>query len=125
MNTVRLVNTAMEKCAVNNNIVLIEERICLFAKRFLRSTSLSIHLILKTLLRNVHILCCFLAGTIVKGEILVNNRPIGPFMHRYSGFVHQDDLFNGSLTVLEHMSFMVNETFSPMSEKVTKMCTHC
>lgn len=28
-------------------------------------------------------------------------------MHRLSGFVHQDDLFNGSLTVLEHITFVV------------------
>lgn len=47
------------------------------------------------------------AGTIVKGDILVNDRPVGPFMHRLSGFVHQDDLFNGALTVLEHITFMV------------------
>lgn len=49
-----------------------------------------------------------LAGTIVKGEILVNNRPVGPFMHRLSGFVHQDDIFDGTLTVLEHMTFIVS-----------------
>ena len=28
-------------------------------------------------------------------------------MHRISGFVHQDDLFMGHLTVLEHLTFMV------------------
>lgn len=49
-----------------------------------------------------------LVGTIVKGEILVNNRPVGPFMHRLSGFVHQDDIFDGTLTVLEHMTFIVS-----------------
>lgn len=49
-----------------------------------------------------------LAGTVVKGEILVNNRPVGPFMHRLSGFVHQDDIFDGTLTVLEHMTFIVS-----------------
>lgn len=49
-----------------------------------------------------------LAGTVVQGEILVNNRQVGPFMHRLSGFVHQDDLFDGTLTVLEHMNFIVN-----------------
>ncbi|XP_031636507.1 protein scarlet [Contarinia nasturtii] len=47
-------------------------------------------------------------GTIVEGNILVNNRPVGPFMHRSSGFVHQDDLFDGTLTVLEHMTFIAN-----------------
>lgn len=28
-------------------------------------------------------------------------------MHHLSGFVHQDDLFDGSLTVLEHLNFIV------------------
>lgn len=51
------------------------------------------------------------AGTVIKGDISVNNRPVGPFMHHMSGFVHQDDLFDGSLTVLEHLTFVVN-TFS-------------
>lgn len=44
----------------------------------------------------------------MSGEILLNNRPIGPFMHRLSGFVHQDDLFDGNLTVLEHLTFIVS-----------------
>lgn len=29
-------------------------------------------------------------------------------MHRLSGFVHQEDLFDGSLTVLEHLTFIAN-----------------
>ncbi|XP_058444348.1 protein scarlet [Malaya genurostris] len=45
-------------------------------------------------------------GTVVQGEILVNGHPIGPYMYRLSGFVHQDDLFMGSLTVGEHLYFM-------------------
>lgn len=28
-------------------------------------------------------------------------------MHRISGYVYQDDLFIGALTVLEHLNFMV------------------
>ena len=44
----------------------------------------------------------------VQGDILINGRRIGPFMHRISGFVYQDDLFIGALTVLEHMNFMVS-----------------
>ncbi|XP_058980481.1 protein scarlet [Musca domestica] len=48
------------------------------------------------------------AGTVVQGDILINGRRIGPFMHRISGFVYQDDLFNGYLTVSEHMHFMAN-----------------
>lgn len=44
----------------------------------------------------------------MKGDILLNNRPIGPLIHRLSGFVHQDDLFDGTLTVLEHLTFIVS-----------------
>lgn len=46
------------------------------------------------------------AGTVVQGDILINGRRVGPFMHRISGYVYQDDLFIGSLTVLEHLNFM-------------------
>lgn len=38
---------------------------------------------------------------------MIFRRQVGPFMHRLSGFVHQDDLFIGALTVLEHITFMV------------------
>lgn len=38
---------------------------------------------------------------------MIDNRPVGPFMHRLSGFVHQEDLFDGTLTVLEHLTFVV------------------
>lgn len=38
----------------------------------------------------------------------MNNRAVGSFMHRLSGFVHQEDLFDGSLTVLEHLTFIAN-----------------
>uniref|UniRef100_A0A0A1WMB2 Protein scarlet n=1 Tax=Zeugodacus cucurbitae TaxID=28588 RepID=A0A0A1WMB2_ZEUCU len=48
------------------------------------------------------------AGTIVQGEILINGRRIGPFMHRISGYVYQDDLFIDTLTVLEHLTFMAH-----------------
>ncbi|XP_033159018.1 protein scarlet [Drosophila mauritiana] len=48
------------------------------------------------------------AGTVVQGDILINGRRIGPFMHRISGYVYQDDLFLGSLTVLEHLNFMAH-----------------
>lgn len=48
------------------------------------------------------------AGTIVNGDILVNGCEIGPFMRRLSGFVHQDDLFFGSLTVMEHLKCMAH-----------------
>lgn len=33
-------------------------------------------------------------------------------MNDISGFVYQDDLFIGSLTVMEHLIFMVNTFFS-------------
>jgi ATP-binding cassette, subfamily G (WHITE), eye pigment precursor transporter len=48
------------------------------------------------------------AATIVQGDILVNGQEIGPYMYRLSGFVHQDDIFIGSLTVYEHLNFMAN-----------------
>jgi ABC-type multidrug transport system ATPase subunit len=48
------------------------------------------------------------ADTIVHGDILVNGCQIGPFMRRLSGFVHQDDLFFGSLTVMEHLMCMAH-----------------
>lgn len=49
-------------------------------------------------------------GIIVKGDVIVDGQPIGSFMHRRSGFVFQDDLFNGSLTVVEHITLMVGST---------------
>jgi ABC-type multidrug transport system ATPase subunit len=49
----------------------------------------------------------FSGGVIVDGDIWVNGRPIGDDMHRLSGFMHQDDLFVNSLTVQEHLLFMV------------------
>ncbi|XP_033608830.1 protein scarlet-like, partial [Cryptotermes secundus] len=46
------------------------------------------------------------AGVIVDGDIRVNGRPIGDYMHRLSGFMYQDDLFVSSLTAQEHLFFM-------------------
>lgn len=46
-------------------------------------------------------------GTIVHGDIVVNGQPVGAFMHKLSGFVYQDDIFIGTLTVREHLSFMI------------------
>ena len=48
-----------------------------------------------------------LAGAVVVGDIRVNGRALGVYMHRLSGFMHQEDLFVGSLTVREHLDFMV------------------
>lgn len=53
----------------------------------------------------------YIVGTTVHGDILLNGRRIGPFMHRISGFVHQDDLFLGTLTVVEHLTFMVSSVY--------------
>lgn len=61
------------------------------------------------------------AGTKVRGDIFVNGQPVGPFMHRLSGFVHQDDLFNGSLTVLEHITFMANLRLDRRIKKMQRM----
>ncbi|CAH0718823.1 unnamed protein product, partial [Brenthis ino] len=45
-------------------------------------------------------------GTIVDGEIAMNGLPIGDFMHRESGYMHQDELFVENLTVMEHLTIM-------------------
>ncbi|XP_061711951.1 protein scarlet-like [Cydia pomonella] len=45
-------------------------------------------------------------GTIVDGEIAMNGRPVGDFMHRHSGYMHQDELFVDNLTVIEHLNVM-------------------
>jgi ABC-type multidrug transport system ATPase subunit len=47
------------------------------------------------------------AGAVVVGDIRVNGRPIGVYMRHLSGFMHQEDLFVSSLTVREHLDFMV------------------
>lgn len=57
----------------------------------------------------------------VKGDILFNQRPIGPFIHRLSGFVHQDDLFDGTLTVLEHLTFIVSKNVYEVNHCFTKI----
>ncbi|XP_064110769.1 protein scarlet-like isoform X3 [Macrobrachium nipponense] len=45
-------------------------------------------------------------GVIVDGDILVNSRRATRTMASLAGYVHQDDLFVGSLTVKEHLTFM-------------------
>ncbi|XP_026329157.1 protein scarlet [Hyposmocoma kahamanoa] len=45
-------------------------------------------------------------GTVVDGEIAMNGMPISDFMHRQSGYMHQDDIFVDNLTVMEHLSIM-------------------
>ena len=47
-------------------------------------------------------------GTLVDGEIAMNGAPLGEFMHQESGYMHQDDLFVDNLTVIEHLTIMVN-----------------
>ncbi|CAG9585744.1 unnamed protein product [Danaus chrysippus] len=44
--------------------------------------------------------------TIVDGAIAMNGIPIGDFMHRESGYMHQDELFVENLTVMEHLTIM-------------------
>ncbi|XP_046994893.1 protein scarlet-like [Schistocerca americana] len=46
------------------------------------------------------------AGTLVDGDIRVNGQPVGPGMRRLSGYMHQHELFVGSLTVREHLTLM-------------------
>ncbi|XP_037030733.1 protein scarlet [Bradysia coprophila] len=60
------------------------------------------------------------AGVTVQGDILLNGRKIGPFMNDISGFVYQDDLFIGSLTVMEHLSFMANLRLDRRISKLQK-----
>lgn len=52
------------------------------------------------------------AGVIVDGDILVNSRRANKIMTSLAGYVHQDDLFVGSLTIKEHLTFMVRTTVS-------------
>lgn len=49
------------------------------------------------------------AGRIfVEGDILVNGHRVNPAISTLAGYVHQNDLFLGSLTVSEHLNFMVS-----------------
>ncbi|VVD00448.1 unnamed protein product [Leptidea sinapis] len=43
---------------------------------------------------------------VVDGEITMNGRQVGDFMHQESGYMHQDELFVENLTVIEHLSIM-------------------
>ncbi|XP_068991650.1 protein scarlet-like isoform X4 [Neodiprion pinetum] len=46
-------------------------------------------------------------GVIVHGDILVQGHPVSPsYMRLHTGFMHQEDLFVGSMTVMEHLMFM-------------------
>ncbi|XP_066247718.1 protein scarlet [Euwallacea similis] len=54
----------------------------------------------------------------VEGEILINGRPIGSYMKHLCGFMPQDDIFVGSLTVFEHMNVMAN---LKLDRRVTKL----
>lgn len=45
---------------------------------------------------------------LVEGDILINGRAVGDDMRFLSGYMHQEDLFIGALTVLEHMTVMVS-----------------
>lgn len=47
-------------------------------------------------------------GIVVHGDIRVNGAPVGSsYMKHHSGFMHQEDIFIGTMTVLEHLWFMV------------------
>ena len=47
----------------------------------------------------------------VRGTVEVNDRPIGIEINASSAYVQQDDLFIGSLTVREHLTFQVGVKF--------------
>ncbi|KAL7640652.1 UNVERIFIED_CONTAM: hypothetical protein RMT77_008927 [Armadillidium vulgare] len=46
------------------------------------------------------------SGVVVDGDIFVNGHRANSGVSRMAGYVYQDDLFVGSLTVREHLSFM-------------------
>jgi len=49
---------------------------------------------------------------VIDGDIRVNGKPVTlEEMNEYSGYVQQNDLFHGTLTVREHLTFLVNNTF--------------
>ncbi|XP_046816693.1 protein scarlet isoform X2 [Vespa crabro] len=51
-------------------------------------------------------------GIVVHGDIRVNGVPIGSsYMKHHSGFMHQEDMFIGTMTVLEHLWFMARMKF--------------
>ncbi|KAK2584259.1 hypothetical protein KPH14_006668 [Odynerus spinipes] len=46
-------------------------------------------------------------GIVVHGDIRVNGAPVGSsYMKHHSGFMHQEDIFIGTMTILEHLWFM-------------------
>lgn len=51
-------------------------------------------------------------GTVIDGEIIMNGRPVCSYVDRESGYMHQDDIFAENLTVIEHLTVMVNN-FKP------------
>jgi hypothetical protein len=67
----------------------------------------------------------FSVDVVVDGDIRVNGRPLGDYMHRLSGFMHQDDLFLSTLTVQEHLNFMVRTLLFIAALKTLGSCGHC
>ena len=45
----------------------------------------------------------------VRGNVEVNDQPIGQEINAMSAYVQQEDLFVGTLTVKEHLTFQVTE----------------
>jgi len=45
----------------------------------------------------------------VMGTVMVNNTPVGININSISAYVQQEDLFIGTLTVREHLTFQVFE----------------
>ena len=46
---------------------------------------------------------------VVEGDILINGHKVSPKVASFSGYLHQHDIFLGSLTVYEHLLFMVRK----------------
>ncbi|XP_018016615.2 protein scarlet isoform X1 [Hyalella azteca] len=55
------------------------------------------------------------------GQILLNGRPAGASMARLAGYVHQHDLFVGSLTVKEHLMFMARLRMDKSSTRADRV----
>lgn len=51
----------------------------------------------------------------VRGVVAVNDRLIGPEITAISAYIQQEDLFVGSLTVREHLTFQVGESIDNYS----------
>ncbi|XP_050697982.1 protein scarlet-like [Eriocheir sinensis] len=57
---------------------------------------------------------------VVEGDILVNGHRVNPAISTLAGYVHQHDLFLGSLTVNEHLTFMTRLKMDRRSTQIQR-----